>query len=81
DGGGVRGYASLLMLRKLMAFVAELEMKLAGNSLWTGYLPCHYFDYIFGTSTGGLNAIMLGRLRMSVDECIEKYPEMAKNIF
>ncbi|XTI93327.1 hypothetical protein V2W45_1215471, partial [Cenococcum geophilum] len=43
--------------------------------------PCHYFDYIFGTSTGGLNAIMLGRLRMSVDECIEKYPEMAKNIF
>ena len=24
---------------------------------------------------------MLGRLRMSVDECIEKYPEMAKNIF
>jgi hypothetical protein len=27
--------------------------ELAGNSLWTGYLPCHYFDYIFGTSTGG----------------------------
>src|SRR5437016_6309769 len=21
--------------------------ELAGNSLWTGYLPCHYFDYIF----------------------------------
>jgi hypothetical protein len=27
--------------------------ELAGNPLWTGYLPCHYFDYIFGTSTGG----------------------------
>ena len=21
--------------------------------LESGFLPCHYFDYIFGTSTGG----------------------------
>ncbi|KAI3320729.1 FabD/lysophospholipase-like protein [Xylariaceae sp. AK1471] len=45
------------------------------------YLPCHYFDYIGGTSTGGLAAIMLGRLRMSVDECINRYPTMAKKVF
>jgi patatin-like phospholipase/acyl hydrolase len=27
-------------------------------------LPCDYFDLIGGTGTGGLIAIMLGRLRM-----------------
>ena len=38
-----------------------------------GYLPCHYFDYVSGTSTGGLIAILLGRLRRSVDEAIKEY--------
>jgi len=45
------------------------------------YLPCHYFDFIGGTSTGGLTAIMLGRLRMSVDEAIEEYKELCKDVF
>ncbi|KAH6678180.1 acyl transferase/acyl hydrolase/lysophospholipase [Halenospora varia] len=45
------------------------------------FYPYHYFDYIAGTSTGGLNAIMLGRLRMSVEECIEGYAEMASKVF
>jgi len=45
------------------------------------YLPCHYFDFIGGTCTGGLIAIMLGRLRMSVDEAIEEYKELCKDVF
>ena len=28
-----------------------------------------------------LNAVQLGRLRMSVDECIDSYPRMAENVF
>jgi len=34
------------------------------------YLPCHYFDFISGTSLGGSCAIMLGIMRFNVDEVI-----------
>lgn len=43
--------------------------------------PCLYFDYVFGTSTGGLIAIMLGRLRMSVADALEAYEKLAGDIF
>ncbi|KAI0470488.1 hypothetical protein GGR56DRAFT_660588 [Xylariaceae sp. FL0804] len=43
--------------------------------------PCEYFDLIGGTSTGGLIAIMLGRLHMGVDECIQKYLEVSSAAF
>ena len=68
DGGGVRGLASLYMLRKILSFVGSPK-------------PCDYFDMIGGTSTGGLIAIMLGRLEMSIDECIDAYIEMMDVIF
>ena len=35
------------------------------------YRPCHYFDCISGTSTGGLVAIMLGVLRFTLKEAID----------
>lgn len=34
-----------------------------------------------GTSTGGLIAIMLGTLEMTVDECIKNYLDLAPKIF
>lgn len=40
------------------------------------YLPCHYFDFAGGASTGGLIAILLGRLRMTVDEAIVAYEDL-----
>ena len=98
DGGGVRGYWSLLVLNKLMEEIAHIEQALDENvrldegnghsfhpekypryvsrdlsddemkRLRKGenadredfqalnnnrrYLPCHYFDYICGSSTG-----------------------------
>ncbi|KAG8913354.1 hypothetical protein FRC02_005522 [Tulasnella sp. 418] len=44
-------------------------------------LPCEYFDLIGGTSTGGLIAIMLGRLRMSVRDCINVFQELGEHVF
>ena len=45
------------------------------------WLPCHYFDYMAGTSTGGLISIMLGRLRMSIDDCIAEYETLGLKVF
>lgn len=44
-------------------------------------LPCHYFDFIIGTSTGGLIAVMLGRLRLDMDACIHAYKQLGTYIF
>ncbi|KAF7539794.1 hypothetical protein G7054_g1901 [Neopestalotiopsis clavispora] len=43
--------------------------------------PCDMFDLIGGTSTGGIIAIMLGRLGMSVDECIRAYDRVGEAAF
>ena len=106
DGGGVRNFSSLLILRELMRAVGECERRMnskATSSLYSplvdclsdegpttlaggirsvfGYLPCHYFDYVSGTSTGGLIAILLGRLRMNVDEAIKEYKRLSTKVF
>ncbi|KAF2180115.1 FabD/lysophospholipase-like protein [Zopfia rhizophila CBS 207.26] len=43
--------------------------------------PCEVFDLLGGTSTGGLIAIMLGRLDMGVGECIAAYNDLAAAVF
>jgi hypothetical protein len=89
DGGGIRGYSSLIIMRQIMKEVKRIERHgLPSNKLeqhssyapesyvpclnarralyksdgntdgcscgeFCRYLPCHYFDYIGGTSTGG----------------------------
>ncbi|KAK1836386.1 acyl transferase/acyl hydrolase/lysophospholipase [Podospora conica] len=73
DGGGVRGLSSLYILQELMKQVADDPNHPPK--------PCHWFHMIGGTSTGGLIAIMLGRLQMSVRDCIDAYTRMMGSIF
>lgn len=44
-------------------------------------LPCHYFDYMYGTSTGGLISVMLARLRMTVPQCLDIYRRVGQELF
>ncbi|KAK7687056.1 hypothetical protein QCA50_009556 [Cerrena zonata] len=74
DGGGVRGISSLQILQELESTM----LSLTGHS---EVKPCDYFDMIAGTSTGGLIAIMLGRLEMSIHQCIGTYRTMSAKIF
>ncbi|KAH7381067.1 hypothetical protein BKA64DRAFT_647894 [Cadophora sp. MPI-SDFR-AT-0126] len=75
DGGGVRGLSELFILDTIMHGVRR-----EGRLEWEP-LPADYFDLICGTSTGGLIAILLGRLRMSVPEAIAKYRELSGFVF
>ena len=91
DGGGIRGYSALLIIRALMEAIGDIERNYAEESATSAgpaassyhpilptvsattdtesmsrdlgddspitntspWLPCHYFDYMAGTSTGG----------------------------
>ncbi|KAF2631560.1 FabD/lysophospholipase-like protein [Macroventuria anomochaeta] len=80
DGGGVRGYSMLIILQELMhrAFV-ETEGRAPKRHEIPK--PCDHFDLIAGTGTGGLIAIMLGRLRMDVETCKDVYVRMTRKVF
>lgn len=43
--------------------------------------PCDHFDLICGTGTGGLIAIMLGRMRLDLETCKEVYVRMTRKVF
>jgi hypothetical protein len=43
--------------------------------------PCEHFDLIVGTGTGGLIALMLGRLRLDLETCKELYVRLTKVVF
>jgi len=85
DGGGIRGLSELIMIRELMH---RLKVKENATLESNGQLPlislpkpCDYFDLIGGTSTGGIIALMLGRLRMDVDIAIEQYNRLVEEVF
>ncbi|KAB5516989.1 acyl transferase/acyl hydrolase/lysophospholipase [Coniochaeta sp. 2T2.1] len=74
DGGGIKGLSSLIILENIMARVGKKMNK-------PDLLPCEYFDIIGGTSTGGIIALMLGRMRMPVNKCITEYQELGSVVF
>ncbi|KAJ5041265.1 uncharacterized protein L3040_005813 [Drepanopeziza brunnea f. sp. 'multigermtubi'] len=80
DGGGVRGYSMLIIIQELMhrTFV---EMEGRAPRRHEIPKPADHFDLIIGTGTGGLIAIMLGRLRLDLETCKEVYVRMTRKVF
>ncbi|KAF2676826.1 FabD/lysophospholipase-like protein [Lentithecium fluviatile CBS 122367] len=75
DGGGVRGLSELLVLQEVMRRIKHAK------NLDKEPLPCEYFDLIGGTSTGGLIALLLGRLKLSAESAKNAYLELAGTVF
>lgn len=75
--------SSLMVLDDLMENIA-LEEKRLGRRAQSNHeplKPCDYFDLIGGTSTGGIIAILLSRLRLDCKQCIGIYTKLAEQIF
>ncbi|KAM7208430.1 Acyl transferase/acyl hydrolase/lysophospholipase [Rhypophila decipiens] len=75
DGGGIRGLSELVILEQIMWRIKH-DLDMADDPL-----PADFFDLIGGTSTGGLIALLLGRVRLSVPEARKEYVQIAKEIF
>ena len=71
DGGGIRGVLALEIL-------AEIERQLGRGQ--AEFRLAHYFDYIAGTSTGGIIAAGLA-MGMSVAEILDFYQQAGAQMF
>ena len=67
DGGGMKGMATVRLLREIEACTDRKIHEL--------------FDLIVGTSTGGLLAVALGLKRFSLDECEHMYKVLGQRVF
>ena len=80
DGGGVRGYSMFVIIQEVM-YRAYVEIE--GRAPHRDQIPkpCDYFDLIVGSGTGGLIALMLGRLRLDLETCKELYVRLTRRVF
>ncbi|CAZ86525.1 unnamed protein product [Tuber melanosporum] len=80
DGGGVRGYSMIMILQELML---KLFVEMHGRAPRREEIPkpCDHFDLIGGTGTGGLIAILIGRLRLDLETCKELYVKLTRKVF
>lgn len=67
DGGGLRGLATVRMLRDIEAAAGRRIHDL--------------FDLICGTSTGGVLAVALGVQRWTLDQCEAMYRDIGEKVF
>ncbi|KAF8598128.1 FabD/lysophospholipase-like protein, partial [Ceratobasidium sp. AG-I] len=75
DGGWINVLSALIIVSEIMHRLQDIL------GLSEPPLPCDMFDLICGTGTGGLVAILLGRLRLPISTAIECYVEILRKGF
>jgi len=81
DGGGVKGLSQLDIIAEIIRRIKDKLKADSGNRSLAAdeglqddqIYPCEYFDLIVGSGTGGINAILIGRLGLSIKQCIEAW--------
>ncbi|KAK4038535.1 acyl transferase/acyl hydrolase/lysophospholipase [Parachaetomium inaequale] len=88
DGGGIRGISSLFILEHIVEKVLQEKEKDKKKEQGKGKdpageapRPSEVFDLIGGTSTGGIIALMLGRLGMTARKSLRAYRKVAEKAF
>ncbi|KIM20493.1 hypothetical protein M408DRAFT_135363 [Serendipita vermifera MAFF 305830] len=74
DGGGVRSFSQLIIMRAIMH-------QLNYNTNEAPKLPWERFDFMGGSGTGGLIAIMFARLHMSVEEVLDEFDIIVEQVY
>ncbi|KAH8823110.1 acyl transferase/acyl hydrolase/lysophospholipase [Flagelloscypha sp. PMI_526] len=75
DGGGFLALSELYILKEILERLQyELNLK-------TVPLPCEVFDVIGGSGSGGIIALLLGRLRLDVDTAIRLFIQLYRSIY
>jgi predicted acylesterase/phospholipase RssA len=74
DGGGCRGQGQIILLRHLFG---QLPLECPVDDV----KPCDYFDLICGTSSGGIVALMLARLEMTIGEALDAFQKFTTDVF
>ncbi|KIM29934.1 hypothetical protein M408DRAFT_99051 [Serendipita vermifera MAFF 305830] len=78
DDGGIRGFSQLEIMNNIMH---RLNWEHQSDESEEPGLPCEHFDLIGGSGTGGLIAILLGKLRMSVEEASDTFCTIVEHAY
>lgn len=78
DGGGIKGICSAVVIDELMRRVKTTAQ---AQRISIAPHPADWFDLAAGTSTGGILAVMLLRIRMTPQQVIESYRTIGARIF
>ncbi|KAJ9497139.1 hypothetical protein H2202_007295 [Exophiala xenobiotica] len=89
DGGGVRGVAALMLLDAVMQKIAPAKkpcevFDLIGGTSTGGFVSPQRFSWSDEISDPDLTsfiAIMLGRFKMTIAECLAKYKQFMSDVF